>query len=88
MKSLYPMSFLIVFAIGTFALMLFTDDDVNTLVSALLDIMTTMIGALVGYIAGKGQGRADAVDDLVTLSEAREREHRSAARSAEAGAVT
>jgi len=36
------------------------EGDRSALVSALGDITTTLIGALVGFIAGKGQGHAEA----------------------------
>jgi len=36
------------------------DGDRSSLISALADICTTLIGALVGFIAGKGQGHAEA----------------------------
>jgi hypothetical protein len=34
--------------------------DVKPYVATLTDIMTTIVGALIGYIAGKGQGQAEA----------------------------
>lgn len=40
------------------------DRDTSTTVSALADIVTTLIGALVGFIAGKGSGRQEVQDEL------------------------
>jgi hypothetical protein len=39
------------------------DVDRSTLVGSLVDIMTTIIGALIGFIAGKGQGRSEVHDE-------------------------
>lgn len=36
------------------------EGDRSSLINALADICTTLIGALVGFIAGKGQGHAEA----------------------------
>jgi hypothetical protein len=36
------------------------EGDRSSLISALADITTTLIGALVGFIAGKGQGHVEA----------------------------
>jgi len=38
----------------------FFDGNVAPYFSVLTDIMTTLIGSLIGYLAGKGQGRRDA----------------------------
>ncbi len=45
------------------------DRDYSTLTNSLLDIVTTVIGALIGFIAGKGQGRAEMHDDIASLRE-------------------
>ena len=39
------------------------DVDRSTLVGSLVDIVTTIIGALIGFIAGKGQGRSEVHDE-------------------------
>jgi len=39
------------------------DVDRSKLVGSLVDIMTTIIGALIGFIAGKGQGRSEVHDE-------------------------
>lgn len=39
------------------------DSDQATIVNALSDITTTLIGALIGFIAGKGSGKAEAQDE-------------------------
>jgi uncharacterized membrane protein YdjX (TVP38/TMEM64 family) len=41
--------------------------DTSPIVSSLLDIVTTLIGALVGFIAGKGSGRAEVHEQLGEL---------------------
>jgi hypothetical protein len=51
---------LIMAAIGLFVFTIFLDDfDSGPLTNSLADIMTTMIGALIGFIAGKGQGHIE-----------------------------
>lgn len=39
------------------------DHDRSAVVNALADITTTLIGALVGFIAGKGSGHAEAREE-------------------------
>jgi hypothetical protein len=39
------------------------NNDRSTVVNALADITTTLIGALVGFIAGKGSGHAEAREE-------------------------
>lgn len=60
---------LVVAFVGTMAAFIFTDKDVTALLSSLLDIVTTVIGALVGFIAGKGSGRAEMHDELGQLAQ-------------------
>ena len=51
--------------------------DTSQIVGILADVMTTLIGALVGFIAGKGSGKAEVHDELNELERVkREQEHR------------
>lgn len=59
---------LVVSFVGLLAAFIFTDKDVAALLGSLLDIITTIIGALVGFIAGKGNGRAEVHDELNQLA--------------------
>lgn len=47
-----------------------TSRDLSQITSSLLDIITTIIGALVGFIAGKGQGRAEVHDENAARADA------------------
>ena len=40
--------------LGAVLLALFTDDDVGPFIAILTDLMTTIISALVGFLAGRG----------------------------------
>jgi hypothetical protein len=59
---------LLVAGIGV-GVLAFTDPDRDTsqTVNALADIVTTMIGALIGFIAGKGSGRSEVHDEMIQL---------------------
>lgn len=48
----------------------FTDRDVTGMQNALLDITTTIIGSLIGFIAGKGQGRSEMQHEIQELDAA------------------
>ena len=50
---------LIILTVGIITAGLFGDTDVKPYFAVLTDIMTTVIGALVGFLAGKGSGRAE-----------------------------
>lgn len=63
---------LVVAFVGTMAAYIFTDKDVAALLGSLLDIITTIIGALVGFIAGKGSGRAEVHDEIGQLAHAQQ----------------
>jgi hypothetical protein len=40
-------------------LALFTDDDIAPFIAILTDLMTTIISALVGFLAGRGVARSE-----------------------------
>ncbi|HEY9377371.1 MAG TPA: hypothetical protein VIQ02_09780 [Jiangellaceae bacterium] len=46
------------------------DTDTSSITAALADITTTLIGALVGFIAGKGAGKAEVHDEIQQLDTA------------------
>jgi hypothetical protein len=66
-------SVLLILTIGAILSLLFGDNDKQTTAffAVITDIMTTVIGALVGYLAGKGSGRAEA-DELAIKREERQ----------------
>lgn len=41
-------------------IVVFTDNDVTLLLKTLTDVTTTIVGALIGFIAGKSSAQADA----------------------------
>lgn len=45
-----------------------TERDLSQIQGTLSDIVNTLIGALVGFIAGKGQGRSEVHDELGQLN--------------------
>lgn len=54
----------------TLAILAFTnpDRDTSSSIGALADIVTTLIGALVGFMAGKGTGRQEMHDEIRQMS--------------------
>jgi len=67
---------LLLSAVGLFVLT-FADPgrDTSQIVGILADIMTTLIGALVGFIAGKGSGRAEVHDEQLAEAHRMQLEH-------------
>lgn len=53
----------------TIAAAAFTERDVSQTQNALLDITTTIIGSLIGFIAGKGQGRSEMHHEIQAIGE-------------------
>jgi hypothetical protein len=49
------------------------DVDPKGYFAILTDLMTTIISALVGYMAGRGSGRADALSEYEQLTERKKR---------------
>jgi hypothetical protein len=61
-------SFLMGSIITVFLLIAFRPEtDVGPLINVLADIMTTLIGALIGYMAGKGSSRIDVEEEVARL---------------------
>lgn len=46
-------------AAGLLYTVIFTDRDVSAWVSVMADITMSLVSALIGFLAGKGQGRMD-----------------------------
>lgn len=53
-------------SVTTLIVLSFTDPDGDRsgLVNILTDTMNTIIGALIGFVAGKGQGRSEVHDEI------------------------
>ena len=60
-------SVIIIAVLGT-GLVIFFRPSANwaALVVLINDVMTTIIGALIGFIAGRGQGKSDSADEVAT----------------------
>lgn len=43
------------------------EEDRSSTLNAITDIMNTIIGALIGFVAGKGQGRVEVTEELKDL---------------------
>lgn len=48
--------------------------DYSTIQNTIFDILTTIIGALIGFIAGKGAGRAEVHDEHVEREETKRKD--------------
>lgn len=63
---------LLVAAVASTAIaVLDSERDLSALATTIGDILTTIIGALVGFLAGKGQGRSEVHDELAELDAAK-----------------
>ena len=60
-------SIILIFSvIGTGLFIIFVEGyDAGPAINAVADIMTTIIGALIGFIAGRGQGSIEGKDEVI-----------------------